>query len=97
MFRRRSPLLIGYTPVNPDTSPMISYSNYHWNYTLPQGMEAPVTVNRTMTAPHTSGHRNVNLYRGVWIALDMHPAFRVALDPYLKKLPLTRTLGFVLH
>jgi hypothetical protein len=92
MLRRTQRRSVGYTPVNPDTSPMVSYNNYHWNYTKPQGMEAPLTVNRTMSAPYTSAHRNVNLYRGVWIELDMHPVYRVALEPYLKKLPLTRKI-----
>ena len=90
MLRRCSRLLTGFTPVNPEASPMVSYSNYHWNYTLPQGMEAPITVNRNMAVPYASAHRNVNLYRGVWIELDMHPIYRVALEPFLKKLPLTR-------
>ncbi|ESS63646.1 hypothetical protein TcG_06383 [Trypanosoma cruzi] len=92
MLRRTSWRAVGYTPVNPDTSPMLAYSQYHWHYNLPQGMERPHGVNRTMTAPYQSAHSLVNKYRGVWIELEMHPAFRVALEPQLRKLPQGRTI-----
>lgn len=92
MLRRTSRRAVGYTPVNPDTSPMIAYSQYHWHYNLPQGMERPHAVNQKMTAPYQSTHSFVNKYRGVWIEFDMHPAFRVALEPQLRKLPHGRTL-----
>lgn len=87
MMRRTSRRLIGYTPVNPDTSPMLAYSQYHWHYNLPQGMERPHSINRTMAAPFKSSHSLVNRYRGVWVATEMHPSFLVALEPQLLKLP----------
>ncbi|AAZ11770.1 uncharacterized protein TEOVI_000427100 [Trypanosoma equiperdum] len=92
MFRSTRPRSVGYTPVNPDTSPMVAYSQYHWHYNLPQGMERPHSVNRTFAAPFQSNHSLVNKYRGVWIEFDMHPAFSVALEPQLRKLPRGRTL-----
>eukprot|EP00796_Vickermania_ingenoplastis_P011710 gene11710-8057_t len=67
MFRRTARRFLGYTPVNPDTSPMVQYSNYHWHYNFPQGMERPHNVNRSLPAPFQSSHRNVNRYRSVWI------------------------------
>lgn len=67
MLRRTARRKMGYTPVNPDTSPMIQYSNYHWHYNLPQGMERPHSVNRRLPAPFQSMHRNVNQYKSVWI------------------------------
>lgn len=71
---------------------MIAYSQYHWHYNLPQGMERPYAVNQRMAAPYQSAHSLANKYRGVWIELDMHPVFRVALEPQLSKLPHGRTL-----
>lgn len=102
MLRSSSCLLLGYTAVNPDTSPMVMYSNYHWHYNLPQGMERPHSVNRQLPAPFQSMHRNVNRYRSVWIGggeSRTHPegtarssarmplAYQVALDSVLRKLP----------
>lgn len=92
MMRRSSVWLLGYTAVNPDTSPMVMYSQYHWHYNLPQGMERPHNVNRNLPAPFQSMHSNVNKYKGVWIATEMHPAYLVALEPQLKKLPHGRTV-----
>ncbi|EPY40934.1 hypothetical protein AGDE_02991 [Angomonas deanei] len=92
MFRKTSRKLLGYNPVNPDTSPMLMYNQYHWHYNLPQGMERPHNVNRSLPAPFSSMHSNVNRYRGVWIATDIHPAFLVALAPQLKKLPHERSV-----
>ncbi|KAK7200664.1 hypothetical protein NESM_000122900 [Novymonas esmeraldas] len=87
MLRRSHRRLLGYTPINPDTSPMLMYSQYHWHYNMPQGMERPHSVNRSLPAPHQPHHSSVNKYRGVWIATEMHPAFLVGLEPQLKKLP----------
>jgi hypothetical protein len=92
MLRRTCRRLVGYTAVNPDTSPMIMYSQYHWHYNLPQGMERPHSVNRSLPAPFQAHHSSVNKYRGVWIATEMHPAFLVGLEPQLKKLPHGRTV-----
>jgi hypothetical protein len=83
--------MVGFTPVNPDQSPMVQYSNYHWHYALPQVMEPATSVNRRIAVPFSTPRRNVNVYRkGVWIDLDIDPVFRVALEPFLSKLPLTR-------
>nr|CCC90939.1 conserved hypothetical protein [Trypanosoma congolense IL3000] len=92
MLRRSHWWAVGYTAVNPDTSPMVAYSQYHWHYNLPQGMERPHSVNRSLAAPFQSSHSLVNKYRGVWVDFDMHPAFTVALEPQLRKLPRGRTL-----
>jgi hypothetical protein len=87
---RRSTVARGHLPINPDTNPSFQYSPFHWNYMLPQNMEAPRRVNRAMSMPYQG--RRVNKFKGVWIATDMDPAFRVALEPYLSKLPLTRVV-----
>ncbi|KAG8344049.1 hypothetical protein TRVL_05127 [Trypanosoma vivax] len=71
---------------------MLAYSQYHWHYNLPQGMERPHAVNRTMSVPFQSSHSLVNKYRGVWVEFDLHPTFRLALEPQLRKLPHGRTL-----
>jgi len=84
---------LGYTPINPDTSPMLQYSNYHWHYNFLQGMEFPRATNRSMDVPFSSPRKNVNLYRhGVWIELDMPAAYRIALEPQLSKLAIGRTI-----
>lgn len=72
MLRRTARRYSGYTPVNPDTSPMVQYSNYHWHYNLPQGMERPHSVNRRLPAPFQSMHRNVNQYKPVWIGEESY-------------------------
>lgn len=92
MLRRSACRAVGYTPVNPDTSPMLQYSQYHWHYNLPQLMERPHSVNRSLPMPFQSAHSSVNRYRGVWIATEMHPAFLVALQPQLMKLPHDRVV-----
>lgn len=92
MLKRTYRRFVGYTPVNPDTSPMLQYSQYHWHYNLPQVMERPHNVNRRLAAPFQSSHSPVNKYRGVWISTEMHPVFLVALEPQLKKLPHGRTV-----
>lgn len=92
MLRRTCRRNIGYTPVNPDTSPMLQYNNYHWHYNFSQNMEAPSNVNRRMAAPFSSVQVNVNKFRGVWVDFNMAPAFRIALAPQLDKLPLGRKI-----
>ncbi|CCW67976.1 unnamed protein product [Phytomonas sp. Hart1] len=87
MLRRTFRQFLGYIPINPDTSPMVAYSQYHWHYNLPQGMERPHSVNRTLPAPFQSMHSSVNKYRGVWVPNEMDLSFLVALEPQLKKLP----------
>jgi hypothetical protein len=90
MLRRTNRRALGYTPVNPDTSPMVQYSNYHWHYNFPQGMEAVRRVNRFKEAPFTPLKKNSHKYQGVWVDLDMATAYRVALAPQLEKLALGR-------
>lgn len=75
MLRRNPGRFLGYTPVNPDTSPMIQYSNYHWHYNLPQGMERPHSINRRLPAPFQGMHRNVNQYKPVWIGEEESYSF----------------------
>ncbi|CUI15127.1 Hypothetical protein, putative [Bodo saltans] len=69
---------------------MIQYSNYHWHYNFPQGMEAPRRVNRFKEAPFTRLKTNTHRYQGVWVDLEMATAYRVALAPQLEKLALGR-------
>lgn len=83
---------VGYTPINPDTSPMLAYSNYHWHYNFPQGMEAPRRVNRSKEVPFIPQISNVNKYKGVWVDLEIPVAYRVALGPQLEKLALGRVV-----
>ena len=92
---RRSPLARvqshgGFQRINEFDSPMMGYSMFHWNYDRSQVMQPPDRVNRTLTGPHRNRYNAVNRYHGVWIDVDMHPAMRVALAPYLEKLQLTR-------
>lgn len=85
---RRTLIARKHVPVDGQTDPSISYSPFGWNYALPQNMTAPFRPNRSMPVPRTSLGFHKAL--GVWIDCEIHPAFRVALDPYLRKLPLTR-------
>lgn len=96
MWRCTARRLLGYTPVNPDTSPMILYSNYHWHYNLPQGMERPHAVNRSLPAPFMSAHRNVNRYRGVWVEAGLPYSSSSPSPPPLLPLAYEEALHFVL-
>lgn len=83
----------GFQRIDSNISPIHLNSPSKWKYELSQVMAPPTLVNRTMTGPYEGRHSNVNRYRkGVWIDVDMHPAMRVALEPYLKKLQLTRAI-----
>jgi hypothetical protein len=85
---RRARMVLGYMPTNPDTDPSLSYSPFGWNYLLPQGMHTPFTTNRSASpAPRRRGP--LRAYRGVWIDTEIHPSFRAALHPFLKRLILT--------
>jgi hypothetical protein len=89
---RRSFVRRGYQVPNPDTDPTHQFGPYGWTYNLSQVMDVPRTRNRTAAMPYLGRH--VNRYKGLTaIHLnDMHPAFRVALNPYLSKLALNRVL-----
>ena len=92
---RRSPLARvqshgGFQRINEYDSPMNRYSSFHWHYERSQVMQPPQRVNRSLTGPYRGRHNNVNKYKGVWIDIDMHPAMRVALAPYLDKLQVSR-------
>jgi hypothetical protein len=86
---RRSIVALSYLGTNADTDPSINRGVFGWSELLPQGMPVPSAHNREVSMP---GRRygGKRAYHSVWVDLQMHPAFRVALDPYLRKLPLTR-------
>ena len=85
---RRSCIRRIFEPFSPDTTPAHMYGAFGWSYMHPQGMDFPRTHNRVASPPFMG--RQVNAFRSVWIDTEIHPVFRVALDAYLKKLPLTR-------
>jgi hypothetical protein len=95
MFKRTGRAL-GFQPGEASQDMGFAYSSFHWNYLLPQGMPAPIRVNRTMSAPY-SGPRVNKFVGAVWVDLELHPAMRVALDPFLRRLPLTRDSFFNLE
>lgn len=58
---------------------------------MPQAMEKPYLINRTAPMPQTRKN-GTRAHHAIWIEADLHPVFRVALDPYLRKLALTRVV-----
>lgn len=83
----------GFQRFDQNLSPMHKYSPNRWSYEFSQVMTPPTLVNRALNAPFKNHYANVNRYRkGVWVDVDMHPSMRVALEPYLSKLQLTRTI-----
>jgi hypothetical protein len=85
---RRTLRIASFVPPDPDTDPALHYSPFHWNYLLPQTMIVPQTQNQR--GPARRRKRLGRKFNGVWVDTEMHPAFRVALQPWLRKLALTR-------
>lgn len=90
---RRSWCLLSYSQFVPDgmQDRSVSDSMFGWSYLFPQHMVMPHTVNRTKSMPYRSREFS-NSFKSVWIPLDMHPVYRAALEPYLRKLALTRAV-----
>lgn len=88
---RRTAVARRYPGTNMDVDPSHYYSNFGWSYLMPQGMLQPERKNRE-ASPHTRRRGPRRAFTGVWVDTDMHPVFRVALDPFLRKLAMTRAV-----
>jgi len=88
---RRSLVGLSYMGTNVDTDPSINRSVFGWSELHMQGLVSPSAHNREAAMP-ARRYGAKRAYHNVWVDLEMHPAMRVALDPYLRKLPLTRAV-----
>jgi hypothetical protein len=89
---RRTRLRLGFQPTDPDAHALNYLGTFGWHYSFNQVMHTPRTINRTMSAVNVT-NRTPTRYPSVFIPLEgMHPTFRVALEPYLRKLVMSTTL-----
>ena len=90
MMRRSAFLTRGFLHIRDPHEPIEEYSTFNWDVAMSQVMPSGQRQNRTMAAPNRQFRTNA--FKSVWIDTELHPAFRVALDPYLRKLPLSRAV-----
>ena len=90
---RRSIARKGFQMTNPDVDPSYQFSPFGWHYSASQVMPLPRRHNRTHSMPYRGIH--VKRYKGVSIRVtdeQLHPVFRVALEPFLSKLMWNRVI-----